>query len=166
MIKQGWRSAGFCLVGLVGLSGCITYEDTSPYTETAAVCENPNLDSPATRITDRSRGWDGAVAVGIPKGGGALGISRRRTDVERTYSNPPGDIADPAIDAKHQDVVASCKAYIRCMQRTGQSQQACSGALAKWKRTEWEFSKLARELESQSFDDGSYYEFEEEFIEE
>lgn len=133
-----------CIVAFgLGVTGCVTSSPTSDYADVFAVCENPGLDSRYGRFSDKSRGWGGKVAVGLPKGGGALGAYRKRTDVEREYENAERDAdVNPVVDAFHQDVVATCKAHMRCMAENRYNERACSLTIAKWRRAQWELTRL------------------------
>ena len=133
------------VVAAVMLSvGCVSHSNRSPYTVTSAVCDNPGLDSQHVMLKDKSRGWKGAVAVGLPKGGGALAMGRDRTDVERTYESAGRmEPISPEIDAKYRAAVSTCKSYVRCMEQTNQDERLCGGARANWKQANDELTALA-----------------------
>ncbi len=123
--------------------GCANIAPDSNYADTFAVCENPGLDTTYSRFTDRSRGWGGNVAVGLPKGGGQLGAYRKRNDVDREFQNPERErYTSAVVDALHQDVVASCKAHMRCLSENGYIEGACYSTMSKWRRAEWELTSL------------------------
>lgn len=131
------------VAAVVCLAGCSHITPDTAYADAFTVCENPGLDTRSGKFSDQSRGWGGNVAVGLQKGGGSLGAYRKRNDVTREYENAPreNDVY-PVIDALHQDVVASCKAHMRCLSENKYIEQACTITMAKWRRAEWELASL------------------------
>ena len=133
-------------------SGCVAVDSKSPYTETSAICDNASLDSYLVSIRDQSRRVRGALAVGTPKGGGAIGVGKTQYDVERQYElRDKLNYFDAEVDAQYQNVTASCKAFTRCMEKNGYNEGSCQQTMRRWDDSEREFRDLSvklREIEA------------------
>ena len=137
-----------CGLLLVGVSAC-AYGGTSgsAYTETGAVCDSAGLDSQLVSLRDQSETTRGALGIGLPGGGGAIGGSNTNTDVERVYQlRDRLNRFDAELDIAHRNMVASCKAYSRCMEARGYREGQCRSSLAQWDRAQSDFASLTREL--------------------
>ena len=134
------------------LYGCVSAgSGGSAYTETGAICDNTGLESQLVSFHDRSRSMRGALGVGLPSGGGAIGGQTANADVQRAYRirDRLNDL-DAEIDAQYRNVTSSCKAYSRCMEMNGYREGRCRSSLRRWDDAEESFSELAitlKELE-------------------
>ncbi|MEO0399329.1 MAG: hypothetical protein AAF224_07865 [Pseudomonadota bacterium] len=100
-----------------------------------------------TSLIDRSQEIQGALAIGLPQGGGAISGSRSQTDVERLYElRNTMRRFDGEIDAQFRSVTSSCKAFSRCMEKNEYDEARCGQTLSRWESAEQEFSALAIEL--------------------
>ena len=139
------------IIGVTGLcvTACISLNSGgSAFTETAAVCDTSGLETQYTSLKDYSKGWKGALLVGTPSGGGALGIERDRNNVERQTESLALRINryDAEIDAQYRTVTNACKSYARCMQQNHHKEAKCRSNLARWETSEREFTNLSRDL--------------------
>ena len=53
---------------------------------------------------------------------------------------------DAEIDAKYRSVIASCRAFSRCMQNNFYDEGQCRSTLTRWENADRDLSDLAREL--------------------
>ena len=132
---------------LLGVYACTTSGGGSAYTETGALCDTAGLESQLVSIRDQSKTTRGALGVGLPKGGGALGGERSVNDVERVYRlRDRLNRFDAEVDVHYRNMTQSCKAYARCMEMRRYREGECRSALARWESSQREFSDLTREL--------------------
>lgn len=142
----------YSILGLaLMLFGCVTAGGGSPYTETGAICDNTGLESQLKKFHDKSNSLRGALGVGLPSGGGAIGGESSNTNISRQYRvrDKLKDL-DAEIDAQYRNVTSSCKAYSRCMEMNRYKEGRCRSGLRRWDDAEDSFSELAitlKELE-------------------
>ena len=131
---------------LLGVYAC-SHGGGSAYTETGAICDTAGLESQLVSIRDQSRSTRGALGVGLPEGGGAIGGERQVADVERVYRlRDRLDIFDAEVDVHYRNMTQSCKAYSRCMEMRRYREGECRSSLARWEGAEQTFASLTREL--------------------
>lgn len=141
----------FLLILLAALAACVSYDTSSPYTETGAVCDNAGLESQLVSLQDRSRSISGSLAVVTNNGGGAIGISNTKTDVDRRYNlRNRLNKFDAEIDGQFRNLTSSCKAFTRCMEQNKYKEDKCNKTMQRWDDAETSFKDLSvrlRELE-------------------
>ena len=131
---------------MLALFGCASGSN-NPYTETGAICDNAGLESQLVRFHDRSNRIRGALGIGLPKGGGAVGGERDRTDIQRVYQlRERLNNFEAEVDVQYRNVTSSCKAFSRCMEQNRYVESSCEATLNRWTVAEESFSKLAIEL--------------------
>lgn len=127
--------------------GCSTTGGGNPYTETAAICENPGLESQIKQVQDESTYWGGLLGLGLNKGGGAVGVERDKTQVARAYEVRDRLRFFPAeIEAMARNITSSCKNHARCMEANGYREGRCRSALARWENSEARLEQMGREF--------------------
>ncbi len=58
---------------------------------------------------------------------------------------------DASIDGEYRNVVASCRAYIQCMEMNSYNEVACHSAESRWRDSEQTFSQLSIALKPPAF---------------
>jgi len=138
------------LVGLTILANAcaVTGNGGSAYTESGAICDNPGLDSRLVYLKDQSDSVRGALGVGMPAGGGAIGGQQSNTDVTREWNVLENRLNrfDAEVEGQHRNVVASCKAHARCMEMRNYREGQCIASMNRWDDAEDAFSDLSLEL--------------------
>ncbi|MEM6537962.1 MAG: hypothetical protein AAF668_09570 [Pseudomonadota bacterium] len=132
----------------LGLYACVSAGGGgSAYTETGAICDNAGLESQMVAVRDRSTRARGALAVGTPSGGGAIGAAKNRNNVERIFQlRDRLNTFDAEVDVQYRDMTATCKAYARCMEMRRYREGECRSSSATWENSRRSFSNLTVEL--------------------
>ena len=133
-------------------AGCVSVDNNDANYETAAICDNASIGSQLEEYKSKTKRVRGALAVGTPKGGGAIGGEKTNYDTERNYIvRDKLNRFEAEVDASYRNVTSSCKAYARCMQQNGHEEFKCQQSMNRWDSAEREFSGLTvklREIEA------------------
>lgn len=135
------------VASLIFLWSCSTGGVGNAYTETAAVCENPGLETQVKSYQDTSRRLAGALGIGVQQGGGAVGVASDKTNVTRAYEVRDKLLFYEAeIEAMARNITSSCKNHSRCMEANRYREGKCRSALARWDSAEERFVAMTREF--------------------
>ncbi|MGF1543781.1 MAG: hypothetical protein ACFB00_04660 [Parvularculaceae bacterium] len=146
MRKSTIGSVAAAICALV-LASCVSTSNKSAYTEPTAICDIAGLESKVDSFRDQSRSIRGALAVGTPHGGGAIGAGRAIVDVDRQYSvNNQLNNFDAEVEGQFRTVTSACKAHAKCMEKNRYNERRCGMSFARWTEAEDEFASLAAEL--------------------
>lgn len=120
-----------------GLASCAK-QTSSPFTETAAVCDNGGIESTRSAYREQTQEW--------------RSLLRRRANVDANMESERNnlferlDVYDAEIDAQYRTVTSACKSYTRCMEMNKYKEGRCTSNMTRWQNSEREFTDLSREL--------------------
>lgn len=139
------------ILGVIVIASCVSSNNSSPYTETGAVCDQAGLESQLRDLRDTSNSLKGSLGIVSDKMGAGGTYEQTNTDVDRRYELRDKMMAfDAEVDGQFRNVTSSCKAFSRCMEMNSYKEDKCSATMRRWDDAERAFSGLSvdlRELE-------------------